>query len=163
MKKIKLNTGKYALVDDEDFTELNQFMWYEDTYGYAVRKPWVRGGKGKSKLIKMHRVVMGITDKNIHIDHVNRNGLDNRKKNLRKATRNQNQWNCGVSKNNKSGYKGVCLDKRRGTWKAEIMAEGKKYYLGAFKTPEEAARAWNEKAKELHGEFAFQNKIRRNR
>lgn len=90
------------------------------------------------------------------IDHINQNSLDNRLSNLREATRGQNNQNTKRKKNNKSGYKGVCRDKRgRGDkWLAQIMANGKRVILGRFETPQEAYNAYCAAAKEHHGEFA---------
>lgn len=87
------------------------------------------------------------------IDHVNRDGLDNRIANLRPASREQNQRNVGLSKRNKSGAKGVCFCKRRKKWKAGIYA-GQEYRLGMFSTVEEASAAYARAADRLHGPYA---------
>ncbi len=92
-----------------------------------------------------------------HIDHRNRNGLDNRKKNLRGCTRSQNYANCPAPKTNKSGFKGVRWDKTRNKWKAEISLNDKNLHIGRFLNIEDAIRAYDRKAIELFGEFAYLN------
>ena len=89
-----------------------------------------------------------------HIDHIDENGSNNRIANLRLATHAQNLQNRGKASNNKSGYKGVCWDKSRGRWIASIGIGGKAKRLGTYRTREEAAAAYAEAAKRLHGDFA---------
>ena len=154
MKKIKLTQGKVALVDDEDFEELSQSKWYahknRNIY-YAVRTyPSI---DGKQHTIHMHRVILK-TPAGLQTDHSNGDGLDNRKENLRVATRSENQWNTQKRINNTSGCKGVTWNKKNQRWIAKIMKENKSYYLGSFKKKEDAALAYNLKATELFKEFA---------
>jgi hypothetical protein len=93
------------------------------------------------------------------IDHINHDTLDNRRQNLRKCTGTQNKTNSKIYRNNKSGFKGVHWHKRDGTWGASIGYNGKQIHIGYFATLEEAARAYNETARQLHGEFAYLNAI----
>ena len=86
------------------------------------------------------------------VDHINGNKADNRKKNLRLASRNQNRYNCPIQKNNTSGFKGV--SPRGNKWRALIYSNGKRYFLGDFPTPELAHMAYCKAAAELHGDFA---------
>jgi hypothetical protein len=88
------------------------------------------------------------------VDHVDNNPLNNRLSNLRAATRPQNLWNRRINKNNSCGLKGVCLDKRRNQWKAEIMVHRKKMFLGYFSTKEEAHHAYQKASFKLHGEYS---------
>ncbi|MGN8022187.1 AP2 domain-containing protein [Phyllobacterium sp. 22229] len=104
----------------------------------------------------MHRVILGITDERL-VDHVDRNGLNNRRSNLREANRTQNIANTGPYKGNISGFKGVSYDKERNLWKAQIRVEGRSKCIGRFVTPEEAARAYDELAFAAWGEFAYLN------
>jgi hypothetical protein len=92
-----------------------------------------------------------------HIDHINLDRSDNRWINLRECSYSQNYANQKVRKNNKSGLKGVSLEKVTGKYRAVICIEKKQINLGLFKTPEEAAKAYDAKAKELFGEFARTN------
>ena len=154
MKEIKLTQGKVALVDDEDFEYLNQFKWYaskiDNTY-YACRCQ--RIGKIHKKYM-IHRVIMN-TPANMVTDHIDHNGLNNQKNNLRICTTAQNQMN----KLPQNKYKGVYFDKRKNhTYiKASIKLGGKLKHLGFFNTDKDAAIAYNIKARELFGEFANLN------
>jgi hypothetical protein len=152
MKTIKLTKGREAIVDDEDFEELNKYHWCVVSTGYAGRFTVT---ENKRKLQYMHRQIMDVSDPNIFIDHINGNGLDNRRCNLRTANRYTNLSNRQITnKNNTSGYRGVYWHKRHGYWISSIKFYNKQIHLGNFKTPEEAARAFNRKARELFGEYA---------
>ena len=159
MKKIELskqgkNRGKFfALVDDESFKEVSKYRWNYVIMGYAES----RLGSKKNKPIRMHIFLMN-PPKGMFVDHINMNGLDNRKENLRLATYQQNNYNRRLNKNNKSGYKGVIWDKSVKKWRAYIRS-GKMIYLGVFKTKLEAAKTYNEAAIKLFKEFAKLNKI----
>lgn len=87
------------------------------------------------------------------IDHINNDPLDNRFYNLREANKSENGQNRSKNKNNKSGFKGVCFDNNRGKWVAQIMANGKRKFLGYFETAELAAIKYEEFAIKLHGKF----------
>lgn len=151
MRKIKLTKDKYALIDNEDYLELNQWKWSYLNGGYAVRIK-------KEKMIYMHRVIMN-PPKNMDIDHKNGNKLDNRKSNLRIATRSQNFAN-KMSKN-RWGFKGVKKDnnKKERQFMARITCNYKEICLGYYLTPQEAAIAYNNAAVKYFGEFARLNKI----
>lgn len=133
MKKIKLTKGKFALVDNEDFEFLNQWKWYINTKGYALRRIYIGSGHKNRKGIQiyMHRVV-GKIPKKLQTDHINHNKLDNRKENLRAVTNQQNHFNMPLSKNNKSGCKGVYWFKRDKNWHVQITLNAKKIHLGYF-------------------------------
>lgn len=156
MKKIKLTQGKVALVDDEDFEELNKHKWFIYSIGYAAR--YIRINKTKRKMISMHRIIMG-RPAGMEVDHINHNILDNRKKNLRIVTHGQNMYNMKLSKSNTSGYKGVSWSKTAKKWSGLIQVNNKSIWLGNFKIKEDAAMAYNEAARKYHGEFAKLNKI----
>lgn len=155
MKEIKLSAGMVALVDDSDYEWLMQFKW---TYakGYAAYGMSYRNGT--KAFIYMHKLITQIGSSFI-VDHINMNPLDNRRENLRVATKAQNGWNCNAPKDNKTGYKGVVKrDLLSGAkWIAQIRCNGKAYYLGLHDTPEAAAKAYDAKALELHGDYARLN------
>lgn len=98
----------------------------------------------------LHHFIAGFK----RVDHKNRRGLDNRKSNLRKATPAQNLANTGPRHD---GFKGVTFHKQLGKYQAFLKHGGDNYYLGVFASPELAARAYDAKAKEIHGEFAYLN------
>ena len=106
----------------------------------------------------MHRLILN-AKKGEQVDHINRNGLDNRKKNLRLCSHSQNGINRPFQKNNSSGFKGVHKYKYGGKWEVSIEKGGKNFYVGVFSDKKEAALAYNKKAKELFGEFAYQNPV----
>lgn len=159
MKNIELTKGKFAIVDDKDFDFLNQWKWHCSSHGYACR---VEKETGKShadrysKNISMHRLLTD-TPKGMDTDHINGNKLDNRRNNLRVCTRSQNLSNRPSTILNKSGFKGVSPHK--GKYEAGLRKDGKRVYLGIYNTPKEAALAYNDKAKELFGNFAYLNVI----
>lgn len=169
MKKIELagemGHGLYALVDNEDFEMLSKFRWNISRGSgrtlYAITAKSL--SKNVTKAIGMHRMIMK-PNPNVFIDHINHNGLDNRKANLRFATHRQNIINSpkrGAISSSK--FKGVhyCRSnrKRLRKWIAQIMVDGKGKYIGSFFTETEAAIAYNVRAKKIFGEFAYLNKI----
>lgn len=149
---IFLSQGQFALVDESDFDKIKGFSWHPSwqprARGYYVM------AKIEKKTIYMHRVIMEPPE-GMTVDHINHNPLDNRRCNLRLATRSQNQMNHRVQRNNTSGFKGVHLFKRTGKYRAYIMVMGKEKHLGYFVTAEEAHAAYCAAAAELHGEFAL--------
>jgi hypothetical protein len=162
MKKIHLIRGLYALVDDEDYERVSQYKWsISSSGGYDYPHTPIRI-EGKIKYIKMHRFIMN-ADIDTLVDHKNKDTLDNRKCNLRLCTKSENMRNRAMSKNNKSGYKGVRYypfgRRKYKVWKAQIGFNRKYISIGYYHTKEEAALAYNEKAKELFGEFASLNTI----
>ena len=105
----------------------------------------------------MHREIMGIGDEKM-CDHINGEGLDNRKANLRPATRAQNSWNRGKSKaRSRSRYKGLAWDKQDRRWEVRISANGKRKYVGRFEDEVKAARAYDRAANKYHGQYASVN------
>lgn len=157
-REIPLSSGRVAIVDDEDYGWLSAFNWHWGgvTAPYARRRPTNAEGGGK-KTILMHRAVLIVPDGRF-VDHINGDKLDNRRANLRLCSSAENLRNRGAPSNNTSGFKGVSFDRARGTWKAQIDVHGVKKARRA-RTPEAAARAYNELAKRFHGEFACLNVI----
>ena len=159
MKLINLTRGKVAIVDDSDFKFLNQWNWFCNNNGYAVRNEPTGVKKPRQIAILMHRQIIK-TPKGMETDHLNHNRLDNRKSNLRVCIKSQNQWHQKVRSGGSSKYKGVSVKtKRNKKFCAAIRFLGKVYLLGSFYNEKDAAIAYNKKAKELHGEFALLNNI----
>ncbi len=157
MKKISLTQGKYAIVDDEDFEYLSQWKWCVDktTYGTFIAVRWDKNHKSNMRL---HRLVVDAPD-GMQVDHINHDTLDNRKKNLRVVTCQQNQQNQKPRSNTTSKFKGVCFRQREQKWIAKISENHKQIHLGYFDTEEEAARVYRKKAKELYGEYRYKQAV----
>jgi hypothetical protein len=154
LKEIPLTRGLVALVDDEDYEELNRYNWIE-LGGYAVRSlPNPVSGRRQTKM-SMHRYIMGLKYGDpTRVDHKNTDGLDNRRENLRICSQALNARNRAINKNNTSGFKGVSWLNKRKKWVAVIRLNNKSKHLGSFSTPEEAHAAYCKAADILHGEFA---------
>lgn len=154
MKKIPLTQNQYALVDDDDYESLSKLKWQaqkdEHTF-YATRT--------ENKIAyKMHRVIFGLSKEDIRVvDHIDGNGLNNQKYNLRVCTRAQNLQNKRAIKKSTSGYKGVY--KSGNKWVVVVYKEKKHINLGTFVNKEEAAKVYNRAILEIRGEFAVLNKI----
>jgi hypothetical protein len=163
-KEIPLTKGKVALVDDEDFEYLSQFKWQyqqDKQTGYAKRGVYLGGGRANSKwkIVMMHKEVMK-AEQTQKIDHKDGNGLNNQKDNLRHCDSAQNMRNSKKrSALTSSPYKGVCYQKKRNRYLASIAVDGKKIFLGRFFQEDDAARAYNEAATKLFGEFALLNVV----
>ena len=140
---VELTRGAFALIDSGDIELVGRNPWAlwkpigVDT-GYAV-------GRGK----RMHRVIL---DTVLEVDHINGNGLDNRRANLRPVTSQQNKWNMRKQKRNTSGFKGVYRNGKG--WMAALAVNRKWVHIGTFKTPQEAHAAYCQRAREVYGEFA---------
>lgn len=164
MKNITINNRKQGtlntLVDDEDFEYLNQWKWFYTKYKtsskvFRIERGIKEKGSFKCKTIYMHREIMK-AGKGKVVDHIDHNPLNNQKENLRLCSYSQNSMNMTPRKS-LSKYKGVCF--RKGKWNAHITLNYKQMHLGVHDTEEQAALAYNIKAKELFGEFAYLNKI----
>lgn len=164
MKYILLNNGEKTKVDDDDYKKYCGFKWTASKDKSGDYRPVRRINLGykKSKLIQLHRMIIGAKRGQI-VDHINRDTLDNRKCNLRLCNKSQNGMNRPANKNSESGIKGVSWSKRDKRWVAKINkridGKYKQIYIGNYFTKEEAAIAYNIKAIELFGEFAYLNKI----
>jgi HNH endonuclease/AP2 domain len=156
-RRIPLTKGKYAIVDPDDYQRLSEHKWHltKNTHTfYAKRNP--SKGKGTAP-IYMHRCVMEVPPGMV-VDHINHDGLDNRKTNLRPATRAQNNRHTKkVDTKAGSRYKGVYYDRRDRVWYAKITSNGKTTRLGSFKDEIEAAETYDRAAKKYHGQFAGLN------
>jgi len=176
-RKIVMTQGEFALVDQDDYSRLSQYRWYpqrnrHNVYAYRFDQR-VKGQKFKS--YPMHREIFKnpsatqnseLRTQNCHrhigdglvVDHINGNGLDNRKANLRLGTYAQNSWNRPKGRRKcSSKYKGVCMDKKDGKFQAQICVHGSRIYLGRFDTQKEAATAYDKAAEFFHGDFANLN------
>jgi hypothetical protein len=155
MKEIKLTQSKVALVDNEDFDFVSQHKWcahkHRNTYyagTYIIRD-------GCKKYIHMHRLLMEAKKGQI-VDHVNENGLDNRRENLRFATNSQNLHNSSITRGT-SKYRGVYLRKGTNRWHSQIKVNNKQIHIGYFSNEIDAAKAHDQAALKYFGEFAKLN------
>lgn len=149
VKQIPLTNGFYAYVDAADYEWLNRWHWRAYSIGYAARYE-------KGKMIYMHRQIMQPPPGRI-VDHINGNGYDNTRANMRNITRQQNAYNNGKHIVTASIYKGVSYIKRRHQWCARIHSGKGHLHLGYFDTEAEAARAYDRGAVGVFGEFARLN------
>jgi hypothetical protein len=146
----------YLMVDDEDAHWLDRHRWHinkKHTTCYAQTRVYANGGR--SKMMRLHRVIMNAPD-GLDVDHINGNGLDNRRCNLRLATRSQNAANAKRHRDNASSrYKGLLYTSRlRKPWQAVVCVKGVHYRSLRFAKEIDAARAYDELARRFNGEFA---------
>lgn len=156
-KQVPLSQGKTALIDDEDYERVVLHKWCCDRNGYVVRKIFVsRDGKKQPRKIMLHRFILNAPP-GMDVDHINHDLLDNRRSNIRLATRSQNSANRPSKSGSSSRYKGVVWHERVNPWRAKIAVNGKQQHLGYFATEEEAAHAYDKAAYAAWGEFAHLN------
>lgn len=149
----------YALVDDEDYQEISKHKWFaikSCNTSYAIRYTITAQSMTSTR---MHRQILNINDSKVYVDHKDHNGLNNQRSNIRLCTPKQNRCNIGKHLKGTSKYKGVIFHKGQQAWVASIGNGKDRYHLGTFNNEVEAAAAYNIKAKELFGEFAFLNDI----
>ncbi len=147
------------LVDDEDYQSVIKINWhiakFKNTF-YAIKNGKRIGGGKRENQILLHRFILGITDSNILIDHKDHNGLNCQKSNIRVCNYSQNNTNKRKRENSASIRLGVFKSKS-GKWFSNITSNGITECLGTFLNEEDAAKAYDSRAKELHGEFANLN------
>lgn len=165
MKIVTLASGYIALVDDDDFEWINKKKWrvkkpQDNRTVYSMASIYI--GDSRCKSVYMHREIMakhfgaksldGMT-----IDHIDGNGLNNQKTNLRICTQSDNNKNSKARSHCVSGFKGVTLLKGKQKYIARIRVDGKDKFIGSYKDPVDAAIAYDRACKKLRGEFAVLN------
>lgn len=153
VKEIPLTRGYVAIVDDADYDAVVAIgPWVASVQKGARLVYAIRSSRGDGPIL-LHRFLTGwpLTD------HINNDGLDNRRSNLRPATHAQNMWNQRPNRNTASGFKGVHQSNRSGRWRARLRKGDADYHLGYYDTAREAALAYDEAARRLFGEFARPN------
>lgn len=152
LKEISLTQGKIALVDDVDFDCVNKHRW-------AARKSrhlYYAQSKIDGKNVSLHAFLLN-PPSNVDIDHIDGNGLNNQRSNLRICSHMENMANQKRHSDSKSPFKGIWRAAHCDRWAAQLVFNGKKVYLGVYKNPADAALAYDKKAKELFGPFARLN------
>lgn len=154
MKEIPLTQGKVALIDDEDFEAVSAVKWYaqHNRVLYAASK--------RGRIVYMHRLILGAPP-GVQVDHINGDGLDNRRANLRLCSNSQNHANLRKRTETSSRFKGVYWNKARRKWHAQIKANQRTFYLGLFDSEEAAGAAYDRAATEHFGTFSRLNDIER--
>lgn len=160
MAEIQLTQSRVALIDDADLPLVLGRSWRAQKSG---NKWYARSGGRRSRTVYMHRLILGLKPAERDVDHINGDGLDNRRRNLRRATRSQNSANSSGHRDRKSRYKGVYCQyppsmKSRGLWCAQLMAVDKTFCRSA-PTEIEAAVEYNKMALTHVGEFAHLNAV----
>lgn len=157
---VVLTRGMVALIDLEDAEVVGEHLWHayqnrDGTWYARTNTPW----RTRPASIRMHRLIMGLgPGREIQIDHIDGNGLNNRRSNLRESSSSQNNMNKRGHRGSTSGYKGVSLHRETGKWRAHIGVGGVGRWLPGLHHDEvAAARAYDQAAVELHGEFAMLN------
>jgi len=166
-RRIPLTLGKFAIVDPEDYDRLRRYKWHvnKSVHTFYAVHSLTNGKNAPRRNLQMHNLVIDVPP-GMYCDHINHNGLDNRKANLRPASGAQSVWHRrkfthrtygGFKKPSRSRYKGVdwAADMKR--WRARIRVNGKRLSLGLFKDEIEAAKAYDRATKKYHGDFASLN------
>lgn len=150
---ITLTRGFEAVIDAVDVPLVMAGNWYASVQPYTVYAVRSQLIGDKREAFRLHRVIMqpGLDQE---VDHIDRDGLNNRRSNLRLASRSENARNQGRRSTSASGFKGVTWHQRSKKWAATISVLGKQIHLGLFQTPQDAHATYVAAATELHGEFA---------
>lgn len=158
MTELLLSDGSIALIDDDDYQKASLLCWRASsrrTVTYA--RAYVRGsGRKNCKRVYLHRYLLELSP-GFDVDHINGNGLDCRRTNMRVATKQQNRMNEGCCRKHSSIYKGVHWHRQTQLWRADIGYNGKTLTLGHFKIERDAAAAYDLAAIRLFGDFARTN------
>jgi hypothetical protein len=163
MKEIQLTQGRVAIVDDEDYDIVNKYNWWAvqggDIHKVYYAQKWLCRVKGVKKYEMLHNFIAGRPGYKLFIDHINGDGLDNRKENLRIVTNRQNGHNNSGQSNRLGRYKGVYLNRTGKKFVARITVDYKQLCLGSYQNETDAAIAYNNAAIKYFGEFARLNEI----
>lgn len=155
---VALTQGYEAIIDAADAHLVAGVNWrarVERMADGSIRRVYAGRSvetEGRERAVAMHRLIAQTPD-GFDTDHKNGNGLDNRRKNLRSATKAQNQHNAATRKDSKSGIKGVSWHKTAAKWRATIRLNGKKHHLGLFSRKSDAAEAYAAASQKMHKEY----------
>lgn len=149
---------KEIIIDSEDWDKVRVHRWVL-LQSKTIKGFYVRSANSRIGGILLHRLILGLNNPEILVDHINHNTFDNRKYNLRECSPSKNLQNRGKQRNNTSGFKGVSWHVVKKRWISYIGFNNKKIYIGLFEDKILAAEAYNKKAVELFGDYAILNKI----
>lgn len=151
--KVSIYGGHYATVSESDLDKISQYKWRLHNEGYAITKV-------RQKTVRMHRLIMD-APAGAEVDHIDGDPLNNSRENLRLCNRAQNMANRRKFTRGKSASKFIGVSPLRGktttTWCARIRIDGKNTHIGSYPTEETAARAYDDFARRVHGQFARLN------
>ena len=152
--EVKLSNGQLLLIDDADIDLFKGYTWY----AWRPRKTctWYAAANTADTLLLAHHLILPARP-DLEVDHINLNGLDNHRCNLRYATPSQNKANRPPPISNTSGFKGVSWDKRARKWHSYITVNGRMTHLGYYSDAWDAAESYNRAAIRAWGEFAYLN------
>ena len=157
MKLVPLTKGHSAMVDDDDYERVSKFKWHvsREIAGWPKYAKVSRGRVigDTTKVLYLHRFILEAPD-NMQVDHIDGDGLNCQRSNLRLATNSQNCCNRRLPSNNTTGHKGVTKRKRDGIYEAYIKTGGQLIYLGSFKDFSKAVEVRQAAEKQYHGEFS---------
>jgi hypothetical protein len=160
VREVVLTKGYIALVDDIDYEWITKYRWKALTTSgttYAVRTARSPGSKTNDITLLMHREILK-PDNDMVVDHIDGNGLNNQRSNIRQCSQSQNLINKKRKNGLSSIYKGIYWNKERNKWQAQIARPGMgNMYIGRYVSEIDAANAYDEMARIFHGEFAQLN------
>lgn len=160
--EIPIGNGYFAVVDADDYPRLSQFLWSvkidkRDPRRTPYAQTNIYGARGQRTTTSMHRLLLGDACAGLDVDHINRNGLDNRRCNLRVVSHAVNCRNRPKNRTNTSGYRCVSWHRRDECWQSWVWDGNRQVSLGYFDTAEEAAHAYDEAAVRILGDLAQLN------
>lgn len=155
--EVALTKGKVAVVDACDYERVIAYRWYALERDGLWHAAWRGGPRNRRRSLYMHRLILGVNDPRVIVDHANGDGLDNRRCNIRVATKAQNAMNMRLHRDSSTRLKGVSWQESARRWRATINAEGRQIYLGHFRDPIDAALAYDAAALRYFGIFAATN------
>jgi hypothetical protein len=161
MIEIQLSNGYKTIIDNEDYEKVKKYTWYAkyDSKGFAKYVSHNYRENGKLYSLKLHRFILNVCDSKVEVDHIDHNGFNNQKSNLRICSHIQNSRNRIMYKNKIVPYKGVSIRKENKKYRSRIRVNKKLINLGEYSNSVDAAKAYNEAAIKYFGEFACLNII----
>ena len=144
--------GKEFFFDKDDYKKIKDYCWY------VLNNKYIYGSLNGEKIL-LHRLIMGVSDSKLQVDHINHNGFDNRKSNLRVVTNSENSMNKNYQKNNDLKIKGIYRHSQHAGYCADIGINGKTIHLGCFKDINDAIKARKEAEEKYFGEYSYNNSM----